>query len=57
MYSGDEINEGEMDGAYDAYGVGEGCIRRFDGGNMRERDSLEGLGVDGRIILKWMFKK
>jgi hypothetical protein len=26
-------------------------------GNMRERDHLENLGVDGRVILKWVFKK
>ena len=25
-------------------------------GNMRERDHLEDLGVDGRIILKWILK-
>jgi hypothetical protein len=26
-------------------------------GNLRERDHLEDLGIDGRIILKWILKK
>jgi hypothetical protein len=26
-------------------------------GNITERDQLEDLGVDGRIILKWVFTK
>jgi hypothetical protein len=26
-------------------------------GKLRERDRLENTGVDGRIILKWMFRK
>ena len=26
-------------------------------GNLRERDCLEHPGIDGRIILKWIFRK
>jgi hypothetical protein len=30
---------------------------RFWRGNVRERDHLEDPGVDGRIILRWIFRK
>jgi hypothetical protein len=29
----------------------------FGDGDMREREHLEDLGVDGMIILKWIFKE
>jgi hypothetical protein len=36
---------------------GRGVVHTgFSGGNLRERDQLEDLGLDGRIILKYIFK-
>jgi hypothetical protein len=37
-------------------GRGEACTG-FWLGNLRERDHLEDLGVDGRIIFSWIFRK
>ena len=36
--------------------AGEVCISMWQG-NQRERDHLEELRVDGKIILKWISKK
>ena len=43
-------------------GTWHACVRRgvytgFCWGNLRERDHSEDTGIDGRIILKWNFKK
>jgi len=35
---------------------GKRYIQVCGGGNVREGDSLEGLDVDRRMILKWNFK-
>jgi hypothetical protein len=45
-----------MDEARSAYGGGE-TYTGFWWGNLRVRDHLEETGVDGRIILKWIFRK
>ena len=39
------------------YGGKERCKQRFGGGNLRERNHLEGPGIDGRIILRRIFRK
>jgi hypothetical protein len=46
-----------MGGACSAYGGEERRIQGFGGGNMSERDILGDPGVDGRIILRWIFTK
>ena len=44
-----------MIGACSAHG--EELYARLWWGNLRERDHLEDSGVNGRIILKWIFRK
>ena len=38
------------------WGKGEGCTG-FWWGNLRERDHWGGPDADGRIILRWIFRK
>jgi len=33
------------------------CIHGFWCGNLRERDHLEEPDIDGRIILRWIFRQ
>jgi len=35
----------------------EKCIQCFGGETLRERDYLDDPGIDGRILLRWIFKK
>jgi hypothetical protein len=41
---------------YRVWGRGEACTG-FWWGSLRERDHLGGPGIDGRIILRWIFRK
>jgi hypothetical protein len=36
---------------------GEMCLQGFGGETLRERDYLKDPGIDGRIILSWIFMK
>jgi len=45
-----------MGGAYSTYGGEERRIQDFDGETCRKRP-LGRPGVDGRIILRWIFRK
>ena len=42
---GDQIEKNEIGGVFRTYGGEERCIKRFGGGNLRERDHLEDLSV------------
>jgi hypothetical protein len=46
-YSGDEIKKNEMGGTCGTNGRQEKCIQGFGEGDLRERDHVEDLGVDG----------
>jgi len=46
-----------MGGACSTYGEEGGAYKGFWWGNLRERDHLENSDIDGRIMLRWVFKK
>jgi hypothetical protein len=46
-----------MGGTCSAYGGEEWLVQCFSGGNLRKTDHLGDTGVNGRIILIWIFSK
>jgi len=46
-----------MDGACSAYGGGKQACTGLWWGNLKERDRWGDPGVDGRILLRWIFRK
>ena len=55
--SADKIKKNEMGVACSAYKVRIEAYTMFWWGNMRERHRLRDPAVDGRIILRWIFRK
>ena len=56
IFSGDKIEKNEMGGAWARMERLE-VYTGFWWGNVRERDHFEDPDIDGRIILKWIFRK
>ena len=54
-HSGDQIERCEMGGACSTYGERRGVYRVLVG--KPDRDHLEDPGVDGCIILRWIFRR
>jgi len=46
-----------MGGACSTFGLGESCVQGSGWGNLRERGQWGDPGVDGRIILRWIFRR
>jgi hypothetical protein len=51
-YEGDQVKEDPMGRICSTRGSYEKLIRKFWSENLKGRDHLEDLGVDGRIILE-----
>jgi len=56
-YADDKIKKNGMGWAYDTYREGRGVYRVLVGKLEGERDHSEGLGIEGRRILKLILKK
>jgi hypothetical protein len=54
---GDKIKNNQMDGTCSTDGGKDEVHTRIWAEDLTERDHLVDPGVDGRVILKWNFKK
>ena len=52
-----KIEKNKMGGVCSAYGGRGEAYTGFWWGNLRERDRLGDLGIDVRIILRWILRK
>jgi hypothetical protein len=51
------IKENEMGGMCSTYGRDEKCIQYSGWKNLKGKDCLEDLGIDGKVILEWIIGK
>ena len=56
-FAGGKIEKNEMSEACGTYGAGERGCTGFWWGNLKERNHWGDPDADGRIILRWIFRK
>jgi len=57
LLGGDQIENSGLVGACGTYVGKERCMEGFGGENCGQREHLEEPGIEGWIILRWIFRK
>ena len=57
IFTDNQIEKNDLGRACGTCGGQESCMQSFGGEDLLEREHLENLGLDGKIILRQIFKK